>query len=229
MTGRTGIGGNNPPSELEVQKPLVDAALETARMALTGVEVSTPEQEAAVSAVMKDLKAAKKSVTVAFEIDKRPIREAGDAVDLAKRRLWTALDTAIKTASDVLTPYRNRIATEKAERARFAAEAAAKAQTELEAAHRAKEGGDLEEAEELADKEKMAKDLRINAAKEKKPTATGLTTVLDVEIFNVLAACGYYLEDPRLKEGLLQIAQSDARGGKRNINGISIEERRVAL
>lgn len=227
MTDRHGIGGNAPPydgpdQELHLVRPSVDDVLEEARAALTGVEVQTEEQAESVKAVLATIKAKKKDVKTAFDLDKQPIREAGGVVDTANRELVGRLDTGIKTAQDALTPYLNRLQAEREEKAREAAQEAAEAQRKLEEAHQAKQGPDLEEAENIDALEKQAKDAKISAAKAKKPTATGLKKTTTVTLDSALAACGFYLEDPRLRDALQAMAQQDVRSGKTEIPGFTI-------
>lgn len=228
MTERTGVGGNNPPSELDAQQPNVDAVLETAEMTLTGVEVETAAQDQSVADLLKRLKAVRKDVTTAHSSDKQPFLDGGRRVDKQKNIMLLNITRAETTAQEARTPYLNKLEAERLETARIARDAAEAAQKVLEDAHKAKSGPDLAEAQQIAQHEQTAKDTRITAAQTAKPTATGLKTVWHTKITDKEAALNHYFDDQRLADALLQMAKSDVHGGKREIAGFDITSTREA-
>ena len=99
------IGHNNPPSELEQQKPVVQGIIDDAEATLTGIAVETAKQDAAVETLLKELKAAKKGVNDAHKSDKAPFLDGGNRIDAEKNALIDDIDRAIKVAQDCRTPY----------------------------------------------------------------------------------------------------------------------------
>ncbi len=86
MNPRERIGGNNPPSQIELltetHKPLADrlAKLREEATALPTV-IKTDEHLTAVTAVVLKTRALSKDERTAFESEKKPLREAAKAVD----------------------------------------------------------------------------------------------------------------------------------------------------
>ena len=228
MNDMSAIGHNNPPSELEQQKPVVQSIIDNAEATLTGVAVETAEQDAAVESLLKNLKGAKKGVNDAHKSDKAPFLDGGKRIDAEKNALLDDIDRAIKVAQDCRTQYLQKQEEIRQEAAKKAREEAEAKQRELQEAHKAKSGLDLDEAKALAEKEEAAKESAKLAARANKPVATGMKTIWHTEIANLEQALNFYFDDPRLRDAVLHMAKSDVHSGKRDIPGFNIQSERVA-
>ena len=99
------IGDNNPPSDLDQQKVIVQKIIDDAEATLTGIAVETAEQDKVVEDLLKGLKTTKKGVNEAHKSDKAPYLEGGNRIDAEKNALIGDIDRAIKVAQDCRTWY----------------------------------------------------------------------------------------------------------------------------
>jgi len=136
-----------------------------------------------------------------------------------------------EACQSLLTPWRARVAAEKAAEAAVVAAKAEAARQAAQEAIRASSGNlaAREEAEELlAGAKKLEK--AANRAEKAATTGTGLRTVYDVTLVDEEAAMDWLWA--RAKAEVLAVAQRNAeevvRGGARAVPGFKVEERKVA-
>lgn len=156
MTDRHAIGGNQPPPveafalHIEELFSLVSGSV--------AAPVQTDEQEAALDALLDDVRKAKKDADAERAAEKKPHDDAAKAVQAAWKPLLDRCDKAAEAIKAALTPYRTakqrakdeaaRIAREEAEAKQRAAQEALRQSDDLEARFAAEE--QLKQAEKLA-------------------------------------------------------------------------------
>lgn len=156
MTDRHAIGGNQPPPveafslHIEELFSLVSGSV--------AAPVQTDEQEAALDALLDDVRKAKKDADAERAAEKKPHDDAAKAVQTAWKPLLDRCDKAAEAIKAALTPYRTakqrakdeaaRIAREEAEAKQRAAQEALRQSDDLEARFAAEE--QLKQAEKLA-------------------------------------------------------------------------------
>lgn len=169
MEARLNIGGNNPPSEIEILKQRLesyikeDALIDQLANKQIPLEIEDDGAAGRVTDHIKSLKSVRGTVEKIFKAEKEPFLEACKVADSWKNVRWTKIDAAIATATKPILVWNKK--KEDEERARQM-EAAKKAQEEaerlaLEAAAHA-DAGINDTAEEL---------LNIAVAEEKKADA----------------------------------------------------------
>jgi hypothetical protein len=190
--------------------------------------IKTPEQEAQATALLDDLRIAKKAADDKRIELKRPHDNAAAAVQAEWRPLLDKCTKAEAAVKDVLTPWRAALL---AEQERQAKEAAYAAQALLNEAQVKLGSEDLHEA---IDGEAALKTAGKLAAKAKAigKQATGLRTSWEAEVTDRRTAMNYYLKaNPEAFEALIQqLADSDARNAatRRDIPGVIFHERKKA-
>lgn len=171
MTDRHAIGGNQPPPveafalHIEELFSLVSGSV--------AAPIQTDEQEAALDALLDEVRKARKDADAERAAEKKPHDDAAKAVQAAWKPLLDRCDKAAEAIKAALTPYRTakqrakdeaaRIAREEAEAKQRAAQEALRQSDDLEARFAAEE--QLKQAQKLA-----AQANRIDR------TATGLRT-----------------------------------------------------
>ena len=168
----TGLGHNQPPA-LEAMSLHIDDLFALVSDSTAGGQVTTDEQEAALDALMDDLRKAGKEADAHRKAEKQPHMDAGKAVDAAWKPIIDKCNSGVAHLKDLLTPY--RVAKQKAKD-----EAARKAREEAEAKERAAvealRGADSLEAKFEAEAEiKEAGKIKA-AANRSDREATGLRT-----------------------------------------------------
>lgn len=226
MDDRLGIGGNKPPAfdalTIHVEDLFVLVSQSTA-----GGAVCTEEQDAALSALLDDLRAAKNETSASCEAEYRPHKAAADAVKAKWKPLIDRCDAGAAHIKSLVTPFREARQRERDETARKAREAAEKAAQEAQAAFR--------QADTLADRHAAEEALKAS----KKLTAvanridrspTGLRTRHVATLTDPVAALKHYRETQAdaLKAWLLEQAQRDVNAGVRVIPGFDISPERKA-
>lgn len=166
------IGHNQPPA-LEAMSLHIDDLFALASDTTAGGQVTTDEQEAALDALMDDLRKAGKEADGYRKTEKEPHLEAGRQVDAAWKPIIDKCNTGVAHLKDLLTPY--RVAKQKAKD-----EAARKAREEAEAKEREanealRNADDLEARFEAEATLKEASKIKA-AANRSDREATGLRT-----------------------------------------------------
>ncbi|UYE95803.1 hypothetical protein HAAEEKHM_00083 [Sinorhizobium phage AP-16-3] len=231
------VKGHNqpPPSDFDLIKQEIEDLFEEAKNFADGEPIASQEMHDAIERLRDGIHEAGKCADALRVEEKRPLDEQVKAiqdrynpfiqpkkgkVDLAK----SALDA-------LLTPWRTRIAQEKAAEAARVAAAAEEARRQATEAIRASSGNlaAREEAEELlAD----AKRLEKTAARTFKSatTGTGLRTVWRAELVDEAAALDwFYGERPDAFRELIQsLADEAVRRGVRKVPGFVVSYEKVA-
>ena len=171
MNERVTIGGNNPPSEIEILQERLDSHIDTEKNINELVSREIPkliEDDAGAGKVtdyIKALKGARTSVEKIFKTEKAPILAAGKVADKWKTSRWEKIDARVADASKPVIAWNAK--KEEAERKR-----------QVELARLAQEEADklAREAAEHADAgiDDTADDL-LDAAIEQEDKSTALT------------------------------------------------------
>ncbi len=171
MTDRHAIGGNQPP-------PVEAFALHIEELfslvsGCVAAPVQTDEQEAALDALLDDVRKAKKDADAERAAEKKPHDDAAKAVQTAWKPLLDRCDKAADAIKAALTPYRTAKQRAKDEAARIAREEAEAKQRAAQAALR--QSDDLESRFAAEEQLKQAQKLAAQANRIDR-TATGLRT-----------------------------------------------------
>jgi hypothetical protein len=190
--------------------------------------IKTPEQEAQATALLDNLRIAKKAADDKRIELKRPHDNAAAAVQAEWKPLLDKCTKAEAAVKDVLTPWRAALL---AEQERQAKEARDAAQALLDEAQAKLCSDDLHEAIDGEAALKSATKLAAKANAISKQ-ATGLRTSWEAQITDRRAALNHYLKaNPEAFEALIQqLADSDARNAatRRDIPGVIFHERKKA-
>lgn len=223
---REAIGGNSPPP-LEAFSLHIEELFALVSGSIAAGPVANDEQEAALDALLDDIRKAKKDADATRADEKAPHLAASRAVDAAWKPLIDRCDAATTALKDALTPYREA-------RQRAKDEAARKAREEAEAAQRAaqealRKSDDLEERFAAEAELERASKLTARANRIDR-SATGLRTYWEAEITDRKAALVHYITArPDAFEALIQqLADADARGARGTVPGVVFHERKRA-
>lgn len=166
------IGHNNPPP-LETMGLHIEDLFSLVSGSLAGGEVTTDDQEAALDAILDDVRKAKKDADAMRAAEKKPHDDAAKAVQAAWKPLLDRCDKAADAIKAALTPYRTAKQRAKDEAARIAREEAEAKQRAAQAALR--QSDDLESRFAAEEQLKQASKLAAQANKIDR-SATGLRT-----------------------------------------------------
>lgn len=166
------IGHNNPPP-LETMGLHIEDLFSLVSGSLAGGEVTTDDQEAALDAILDDVRKAKKDADAMRAAEKKPYDDAAKAVQAAWKPLLDRCDKAADAIKAALTPYRTAKQRAKDEAARIAREEAEAKQRAAQAALR--QSDDLESRFAAEEQLKQASKLAAQANKIDR-SATGLRT-----------------------------------------------------
>jgi len=172
------IGHNSPPP-LEKMSLHIEDLFSLVSSSLAGGEVSNDVQDAALDALLDEVRKAKKDAYALRAAEKKPHDDAAKAVQAAWKPLLDRCDKATDAIKAALTPYRTT-------KQRAKDEAARKAREEAEAKQRAaqealRQSDDLEARFEAEAQLKQAEKLAAQANKIDR-SATGLRTYQVVEV-----------------------------------------------
>lgn len=193
----------------------------------TASPVSNDEQEAALDALLDDVRKARKDADAQRAAEKKPHDDAAKAVQAAWKPLLDRCDMAADAIKKALTPYRTEKQRAKDEAARKARE---EAEARQKAAQEALKASDDLEARYAAETElKTASKLTAIANKIDR-SATGLRTHWEAEITDRKAALLHLIgRHPERFEALIQqMADEEARGVRAPIPGVVYHERKKA-
>lgn len=223
---RTDIGGNCPPPEAAFGLH-IDELFSLLSDTLAGGEVDSDDKEAAIDGLMDDFRKAAKDADKARADEKKPILEAGKAVDAKWRPITEKADRGVSACKEALTPYRVAKQRAKDEAARKAREEAAA--KEMAAQEALRQSDDLE-ARFQAEKELEQAQKLAAVANKIDRSATGLRTTWEAEIADKKAALLFYLNKfPDEFLNLIQtFADRDARGARPAVPGVIYHERKKA-
>lgn len=220
------IGHNAPPPEAAFGLH-IDDLFTTLSDSLSGGDVASDAQEAAIDALLDEFRKAAKDADGARAAEKKPFDEAAKAVQAKWKPI---IDKAARGADEckaALTPYRiakQRAAEEAARKAREEAEAREKAAQEA-----LRKSDDLE-AKFEAERELEASKKLAAVANKIDRAPKGLRTSYRAEITDRKAALLHYLaRAPERFEALIQqMADEDAGGTRAPVPGIVFHEEKKA-
>lgn len=204
MTPRDGIGGNNPPPLEAMSLHIED--LFSLVSGSTAAPVTTDDQEAALDALLDDVRKARKDADAQRAAEKKPHDDAAKAVQAAWKPLLDRLDMGAQAIKDALTPYREARQRAKDEAARIAREEAEAKQREAQAALKASD--DLEARFAAEEQLRQATKLAATANKIDR-SATGLRTYQIADVTDAKALLQHVMRtDPEaLKSWLADYAR----------------------
>lgn len=169
---------NNPPPH-EAFSLHIEELFATASATINGATVENDEQDAALDALMDDLRKARKDADAQRAAEKKPHDDAAKEVQAKWKPLLDRCDLAVAEIKKLLTPYRDARQRAKDEEARKAREEAAAREA---AAREALQSSDDLESKFTAEKElKQASKLTAVANKIDR-SATGLRTKWRAEV-----------------------------------------------
>lgn len=218
--------GHNQPPPLEAMSLHIEDLFGLVSGSVA-VPVTTDEQEAALDALMDDVRKAKKAAEEQCEADYRPHKAAGDAVKASWKPLFAQCDAGLAALKDAITPYRTAKQKAKDEVARKAREEAAVKEEAARAALR--QSDDLEARFTAEEQLKAASKLTAQANRIDR-AATGLRTSWEAEVTDPRAALNHYIKhSPEAFYVLIQdLANHDARGTRAPVPGVVFHERKRA-
>jgi len=224
---------NQPPELLLFQE--IDDLYDEAKNWADGEPITSQEMADAITALREGIHEAGKKADVLRVEEKKPHDDAAKAVQ-DKYNPYVQpkkgrVDMAKSALDALLTPWRQKVAAEKAaEAARIAAEAEAARLAAQEAMQAS--AGNLAEREAAEELLADAKALEKTARRSEKAATTGLglRTVWEAVLVDEEAAMDWLWA--RAKDEVLAVAQRNAdecvRGGLRQVPGFRVVERKVA-
>ena len=218
--------GHNAPPPLEAMGMHIEDLFSLVSGSLAA-PITTDAQEAALDALLDDVRQATKDADRHRAAEKKPHDDAAKAVQAAWKPLLDRCDKAATAIKSALTPYREA-------RQRAKDEAARKAREEAEAMQRAVQvairlSNDLEERFEAEEQLKQAQKL-AQVANRIDRSATGLRTYWEAEVIDKRAALNHYIKtNPAAFAELIQsLANRDAQSTRAPVPGVVFHERKKA-
>lgn len=228
------VAGHNAPPELLLFQEIDDLFMEAKNWA-DGEPITSQEMADAITTLREGIHEAGKKADALRVEAKRPHDEAAAAVQSIFNPYVQPkkgrVDMAKSVLDSLLTPWRTRVAAEKAaEAARIAAEAEAARRTAQEAMQAS--AGNLAEREAAEELLADAKALEKTARRSEKAATTGLglRTVWVAELVDVEKALDWaYGRDAAAFHAVVQRnADELVRSGVRQVPGFRVVERKVA-
>ena len=168
------IGHNNPPSASDdAIQPFNDAIFE-AESWLDGNPITNESQMKMADALIKEMKAAKKAVEAAEEIEARPYYDLWKSTKARFAPTITDLDRIGKGLVAIVDGFKRKLAAEKAETERLAREEAWRKTREAEALAAQARAGDIEAQRAAAQAQEAAETAQRAATAASKDTVKGL-------------------------------------------------------
>lgn len=237
------IGHNNPPepTPFELSKEEAETLLVEARNWADGSPIESQEQADTLTGLLALIKAAITRIDERRDNEVRPLNEQVKAINTAYNGLIGdtkssgkgSLILAREAVLAVLEPWRKKIDDEKKAAAeKLRQEQLAKQAEAEEAFRKARAADDLaakEEAERLAVEAQKAQKEAKKAEKQAN-TGTGLRTVVSAEVIDmqVFARWVWKHDVAALGEFLTARADELAKAGRRDMEGVTVKEERVA-
>ncbi|MCC6508894.1 MAG: hypothetical protein IT423_07290 [Pirellulaceae bacterium] len=217
---------NNPPPYEALSMHIEDLFVLVSD-SLTGGEVTTDDQDAALDALLDDVRKAKKDADAARVVEKKPHDEAAKAVQERWKPILDRCDAATGEIKRVLTPYRNAKQKAKDEAARIARE---EAEAKEKAAREVLQQSDSLEEKFAAEEQLKQASKLTKIANRIDREATGLRTSYRAEVTDYGKLLAHYkiTRPDALKAWLDSEAQTDVRMGCRVLPGVIVHEERSA-
>jgi hypothetical protein len=224
------MGGNM--SAFDAHKVNVDDLFDEAQVWLAGEGVSSEAEAKAVETLLDMARDAKKAADEARKAENEPFDRGKAEVQARYNPILKRADLIVETCKNVLQPWRDKIAAEKAAKAEAMRLEAEALRREAEEKIRAS-AGNLAERAKAEETLAFAKDADKAVAKAVKAAATGngLRTTYRAELTDLNAAIKHYWSTNRAEfEALVcDIAARQVRAGVREIPGFNVIEERKAV
>lgn len=227
---RIAMGANMTP--FDAHKVNIDDLFEEAQTWLDGGGVSTDAEAKAVEQLLDMAREAKKAAEADRKIEAEPFDAGKKAVQAKYVPIIDRADLIVTTCRDVLSPWRERIETEKRAAAEAARAEAERKAVEAQEAIRASAGNvaERERAESLLKDAKRA-DRTASRTERSATTGNGLRARWVARLTDRNAAIKHYWEKNAnaFEELVVRMAERDTLSGAREIPGFIIEEQKVAV
>ncbi|PDS97543.1 hypothetical protein CO659_12845 [Rhizobium sp. S9] len=233
VTTAATIGHNQPPSATIFQE--IEDLFDEAKNWADGEPITSPEMHDAIDNLRTQIHEAGKRADALRVEEKKPLDDQVKAIQdkynpyIQPKR--GKVDMAKSALDALLTPWRTRVAAEKAAEAARVAEAAAAAKRAADEAIRAS-SGNLAAREEAEEQLAEARRLERGAGRAWKAatTGTGLRTVWTATLVDAEAGLDWaYTKDPaRFTELVQAMANEAVRAGVREVPGFAVVESKVA-
>lgn len=231
------VKGHNqpPPSDFDIIRQEIEDLYEEAKNFADGEPIASQEMHDAIEQLRTQLHDAGKRADALRVEEKKPLDDKIKAIQDAYNPLIQPkrgrVDMAKSALDALLTPWRTRVAQEKAAESARVAAAAEAARRQATEAIRASSGNlaEREAAEELlADAKKLER--QAGRANKAATTGTGLRTVWRAELVDEAAALDWFWgERPDAFRELIQsLADEAVRRGVRKIQGFVVRDEKVA-
>ena len=235
-----GPGHNLPPkTPFEIAAERIETLLVEANNWLDGEALENQGQADAVSKLLCDARSAKKEADATRKAEAKPFDDGKREVQSRYKPLLARADTIADLCKKLLTPFLAKIEAEKREVERIAREEADVAAETARKAFAEAAPTDLaarEEAERYADDAKAAEAHAKRAVRDKGAAKGGdraitLRSVFIPAITNLTECARHYWETdrPAMEALIVEMVERDVRAGKRDIPGVEITEKKVAV
>ena len=221
---------NNPPDPIDEALAPYGDFIDEASNWLDGSPVETEAQMKAVDDLLKQIKAAHKSVEAAQKSESAPLHDAWKAALARYKPTLDDLDRIKKGLIGAVDAFKRKLAAERAEAERKArAEAEEKARSAREAATRAQET-DLEAQRAAAEAQAEAERAQIDATKASKAAQVkGLRTVTRYEITDHRALLHWIAAHDRdAITAFIEAYANKNHGDGRTRDGLNVWKEKVA-
>jgi hypothetical protein len=174
---RHGIGANNPPSPIDDALMSYGDAISEAEGWLDGKPVETEGQMKAVDTLIKEIKAAKKSVEAAEESEAKPIYDQWKAAKDRYKPTLTDLDRIVKGLVTTVDAFKRKLAAEKEAKRKEAERLAWEETRKAQEAARNAAANDIEAQRQAAAMQDAAEAAQKAAMAAKGDVVKGMRTV----------------------------------------------------
>ena len=228
---RVAMGGNNPPA-FEAHKANIDDLFDEAKHWLDGGQITTAAEAKAVDQLMDMARDAKKAADEARKVENEPFDTGKAEVQARYNPILKRADTIVTACKDILTPWNQKVAAEKAAIAEAARLEAEQVRKDAEELMRSSAGNVAarEDAEHMLNSAKLAERDAKRATKAA-ATGNGLRTTYKPVLTDLSAAIKYYwaTQKGRFEALVIELAVDDVRAGARSIPGFDVVPEQKAV
>lgn len=236
------LGHNRPPEPTphEVATLSINDLYNEAKNYLDGEKIDRQEIADDISKLLNLIRAAKKAADAARRVENRPFDEGKAEVQARYNPLLNKADLAMTVCKKALEPWLEKLDAEKKAIAQKARAEAEEKQRQARESYHATDQQNLEQRErtEALIEDAKAADIAAKRANSDTAKASGgvgravslRTTPRPVLNDPVVAVRHYWaINQPAIEAVLTSLAETDVRGGVRNIPGFEIVEERKAV
>lgn len=227
------IGHNNPPSPIAAILEPHAAILSEAENWADGQPVENEGQMAAVDALIKGVKAARKALDTARDAATKPLHEAWKAEVAAWKPTQDDLDRIVSCLVAAVDEFKRKLAAAKAEEERIAREEAWRAKIAAEEAAKVADAAtsDIEAQRAAVEAQEAADDAWRHVGDIAADKVKGLRTVTIAEVTDYGACINWIRTNDRqaLVDFMDAYAQKAVRAGIRDIAGVTVRTEKQAF